>query len=662
MRHSSHSRFVNSPNIDDENSSPPLLYHTTAPRSFQHSYPATLATHRSYADPAFSHQTYEFYYAQLFSQQQRPEHSLDVSHLSNRYTEIVRRQQEAKHQDSAPRSQLQHAHCNASTSSGIPTSRPEPLGLGITFDPPLTVGLAEDETTSSRSISSPGSVSAPLSLHASEVQYLDDDGTCPSVSNDPCHNTESTSMAFHEYPYTAQDVQALMPLNEYAYSSSPSSDFVAHSPCVDLDGYALLPADAEMEDLKSIADLPVDIDENDTLVLEDIVMDSPGSAAIKDKDISMSSPPEREGGQDPMIGLFPDVNLRALVTQFREPSVGINPACIMGSSAILVDSPNGDNDSIRDFAAKDDDDFEMGSDESTVVLQKAPTMTSKSRSPSPTCVTANATLEKETIIDVDEFPDEAVSAIFQVLAASIKKEADAPQIPAIPPPVIAQSRYETIDPSQLQIALPVSTPASSISTAASAPVVPGATSSQDTAFRITGSLSQVVPPPGLPSRSLGRNCPVVVFNGKGEKKKGHHKAKDYRVPLADITQQFRNRTTVFHADPQPTSPTLPAHTHTRLPTQTQPTVEKSPVLNAHLGIPLEELRRKAHEFRERNPGLDIDKGWLQDFAGRLSERGELLDDYRCYVVGCSQRNKRRDHILVHVGSHVEYRPFECEHW
>ncbi|EKM59146.1 uncharacterized protein PHACADRAFT_52995, partial [Phanerochaete carnosa HHB-10118-sp] len=32
----------------------------------------------------------------------------------------------------------------------------------------------------------------------------------------------------------------------------------------------------------------------------------------------------------------------------------------------------------------------------------------------------------------------------------------------------------------------------------------------------------------------------------------------------------------------------------------------------------------------------------------------------CYVKGCTQTNKRRDHILVHVGSHVEHRPFQCD--
>ncbi|KAI0959541.1 hypothetical protein AcW1_004336 [Taiwanofungus camphoratus] len=86
---------------------------------------------------------------------------------------------------------------------------------------------------------------------------------------------------------------------------------------------------------------------------------------------------------------------------------------------------------------------------------------------------------------------------------------------------------------------------------------------------------------------------------------------------------------------------------------------QSPVLNAHLGVELEDLRRRAEEFRRNNPGIELDKTWLQAYAGRLSQRGELIEEYRCYVVGCSQRNKRRDHILVHVGSHVEHRPFQC---
>ena len=88
----------------------------------------------------------------------------------------------------------------------------------------------------------------------------------------------------------------------------------------------------------------------------------------------------------------------------------------------------------------------------------------------------------------------------------------------------------------------------------------------------------------------------------------------------------------------------------------------SPVLNAHLGIDLSDLMAKADKYRTRFPGRAIDKKWLMAYAGKLTERGELLEDYRCYVNGCTQKNKRRDHILVHVGSHVDQRLFVCSVW
>lgn len=88
----------------------------------------------------------------------------------------------------------------------------------------------------------------------------------------------------------------------------------------------------------------------------------------------------------------------------------------------------------------------------------------------------------------------------------------------------------------------------------------------------------------------------------------------------------------------------------------------SPILNAHLGIELDELISRAERFRTKFPERDIDRSWLSHFAGKLSDRGELLDDFRCYVIGCDQRNKRRDHILVHVGAHIGQRPFACSVW
>ncbi|PPQ99914.1 hypothetical protein CVT24_009595 [Panaeolus cyanescens] len=87
----------------------------------------------------------------------------------------------------------------------------------------------------------------------------------------------------------------------------------------------------------------------------------------------------------------------------------------------------------------------------------------------------------------------------------------------------------------------------------------------------------------------------------------------------------------------------------------------TPVLDAHRGISIEELKAKAERYRLRNQGRDYDKRWLISFAGKLSARGELITEFRCYVSGCKQTNKRRDHILIHVGAHLDQRPFKCLH-
>jgi len=91
-------------------------------------------------------------------------------------------------------------------------------------------------------------------------------------------------------------------------------------------------------------------------------------------------------------------------------------------------------------------------------------------------------------------------------------------------------------------------------------------------------------------------------------------------------------------------------------------ITETPVLDAHHGIELSELKARATKYRLRNPGEEIDNTWLLSFAGKLSARGEMLDEYRCYVVGCHQKNKRRDHIVVHVGGHLDRRPFKCLYW
>ncbi|KAF9468923.1 hypothetical protein BDZ94DRAFT_552627 [Collybia nuda] len=87
----------------------------------------------------------------------------------------------------------------------------------------------------------------------------------------------------------------------------------------------------------------------------------------------------------------------------------------------------------------------------------------------------------------------------------------------------------------------------------------------------------------------------------------------------------------------------------------------TPVFDAHKGVSLMELKAKAQRYCLRNPGKEYDRRWLILFAGKLSAQGELISDFRCYVAGCTQLNKRRDHILIHVGGHLDQRPFGCIH-
>jgi hypothetical protein len=88
----------------------------------------------------------------------------------------------------------------------------------------------------------------------------------------------------------------------------------------------------------------------------------------------------------------------------------------------------------------------------------------------------------------------------------------------------------------------------------------------------------------------------------------------------------------------------------------------TPVFDAHRGIDIDDLKSKAARFCVRNPGREYHNTWLVSFAGKLSKEGKLLDDFRCYVLGCDQVNKRRDHILIHVGAHLDQRPFQCRYW
>ncbi|KAJ7228916.1 hypothetical protein GGX14DRAFT_415757 [Mycena pura] len=90
-------------------------------------------------------------------------------------------------------------------------------------------------------------------------------------------------------------------------------------------------------------------------------------------------------------------------------------------------------------------------------------------------------------------------------------------------------------------------------------------------------------------------------------------------------------------------------------------VPGTPILDAHRGITQVDLQCRARRYQQRNPGTgDFDKEWLASFSGKLTVEGEMMTDFRCYIVGCKQTNKRRDHMIVHVGSHLDQRLFKCD--
>ena len=88
----------------------------------------------------------------------------------------------------------------------------------------------------------------------------------------------------------------------------------------------------------------------------------------------------------------------------------------------------------------------------------------------------------------------------------------------------------------------------------------------------------------------------------------------------------------------------------------------TPVFNMHEGISEHDLQRRANRYRRRYPGRSLDRHWLLKYAGKLNKDGKAIEDYRCYITGCAQVNKRRDHIIVHICSHVNERPFSCRYW
>lgn len=140
---------------------------------------------------------------------------------------------------------------------------------------------------------------------------------------------------------------------------------------------------------------------------------------------------------------------------------------------------------------------------------------------------------------------------------------------------------------------------------------------------------------------------------------------DYAPPVASSHTTLQQTRALPSAVSRPKATKRKSSTQDVSPKKEQqcPIVPGTPVRNAHCGIEQTDLEARARRYQQRNPGVaDFDKQWLASFSGKLSDKGEMIDDFRCYVVGCTQLNKRRDHMIVHVGSHLDQRQFKCGEW
>ncbi|KAI0347174.1 hypothetical protein BDW22DRAFT_1342041 [Trametopsis cervina] len=330
------------------------------------------------------------------------------------------------------------------------------------------------------------------------------------------------------------DVEMLDEASTDAYSTCPSEDFVAHSSSSQ---HMAFLSYSTADDSSMLVDSP-------SLSYPKMRTGSHGymfTSSCSDRSTTSSV---IELPELPSVGIIADVNYRSLAAQQLPVSLCVNPADLTGPGPTT------------NVDANVEDGHDSAISKGDLLYPMSP-----SRSPE---VKA-------------EFPEEAVSAIFSVLAASEG--------------FTRISGARTVEAPQAYVSVPMP------------------------------SLQL----PAFASRSM----PV------------HMSSQFVRAPLNPVS---------FNIPGQQGVCDLPA----------APTHQLSPVFNAHHGIDLDIVRSRADAWRELNPGFELDKAFLQTFAGRLSERGELIPDYRCYVKDCSQSNKRRDHILVHVGSHVEHRPFQCD--
>ncbi|KAI0004924.1 hypothetical protein BJV74DRAFT_805732 [Russula compacta] len=148
--------------------------------------------------------------------------------------------------------------------------------------------------------------------------------------------------------------------------------------------------------------------------------------------------------------------------------------------------------------------------------------------------------------------------------------------------------------------------------------------------------------------------PAIVFAGSDF---GQQPGDLFSAPI--VTSNELASTDFFTVGTASVSPrdALPSNGYAKGPLVSPDT----PAFNIHEGISEYDLQRRANRYRRRYPGRSLDRHWLLKYAGKLNKDGKAMEDYRCYISGCTQVNKRRDHIMVHICSHVNERPFACRY-
>ncbi|KAI0750783.1 hypothetical protein C8Q80DRAFT_530980 [Daedaleopsis nitida] len=332
--------------------------------------------------------------------------------------------------------------------------------------------------------------------------------------------------------------------------------------------------------------------------------------------LSLSPPlynPDEAPSVAPPIGIYADVNMRQFAIRAQSPPLCVNPADVMTDS-LRMSSPSSTLSGSPEL------------DQMPVCVPDVSAPASRELSPVPDF---KQEFSEDSLISAD-FSNEAISAIVSML-----KSSETSQAPRVPHPGRSDQENACLNagPSPCKVVAP----------------------------------QPMYPPSGhvYPGNDLGiLHSSHHSVSAGGSEVPGPDARSNKRMPLADIylpQSHYVGPSYTIQYLPPVEAYAFPALAHSHPAPVAEPLVPPEPVLNAHLGVSLEDIRRRAAEYRQRNGGAELDKSFLQCFAGRLTARGELMEEYRCYISGCEQRNRRRDHILVHVGSHVEHRPWACRH-